>query len=53
MAELLTLSLALLALTGLPQFWLWRSTGLFLAYWVLNAIAVVQTCVAGLSPVAL
>jgi hypothetical protein len=41
-AELIVLALALLALIGLPQIWLWRYSGLFVAYWVLNAVAVVQ-----------
>jgi hypothetical protein len=40
--ELAVLTVALLALIGLPQFWLWRHAGLFVAYWVLNAIAFVQ-----------
>ena len=41
-AELAALVLALLLLIGLPQFWLWRYTGLFAAFWVLNGIAIVQ-----------
>ena len=40
--EIAALILALLLLLGLPQFWLWRYTGLFVAFWVLNAIAIVQ-----------
>jgi hypothetical protein len=40
--ELAVLGLALLLLLGLPQVWLWRYTGLFVAFWVLNAIALVQ-----------
>jgi hypothetical protein len=41
-AELAVLALALLSLIGLPQFWLWRYTGLFVAYWALNAVAFAQ-----------
>jgi len=41
-AELAAMVLALSLLIGLPQFWLWRYTGLFIAYWVLNSIALVQ-----------
>jgi len=41
-AELLVLVLALLALIGLPQVWLWQYTGLLAVYWALNAVAVVQ-----------
>lgn len=40
--EIAALVLALALLIGLPQFWLWRYTGLFVAFWVLNAIAVIQ-----------
>ncbi|MEW5959780.1 MAG: hypothetical protein AB1801_18805 [Chloroflexota bacterium] len=40
--ELGILVLALLVLIGLPQFWLWPYTGLFVVYWLLNAIAMVQ-----------
>jgi hypothetical protein len=40
--ELAATGLALLLLLGLPQVWLWRYTGLFAAFWVLNAIALVQ-----------
>lgn len=40
--ELTVLVLALLSLLGLPQFWLWRYTGLFVAYWLLNVVALVQ-----------
>lgn len=40
--EMIVLVLALLLLTGLPQLWLWRYTGLFIAYWSLNAVALVQ-----------
>jgi hypothetical protein len=39
--ELIALVLALLLLLGLPQVWLWHYTGLFVAFWVLNAIALV------------
>jgi hypothetical protein len=41
-AELAALALALLSLIGLPQLWLWRYTGLFIAYWLLTAVALVQ-----------
>jgi hypothetical protein len=40
--EIAALILALGLLLGLPQFWLWRYTELFVAFWVLNAIAVIQ-----------
>jgi len=40
--EIGALILAGLLLIGLPQCWLWRYTGLFVAFWVLNAIAVTQ-----------
>jgi hypothetical protein len=40
--EIAALILALLVMIGLPQFWLWRRTGLFILYWVLNGIALVQ-----------
>jgi hypothetical protein len=40
--ELAVLAVAFLALMGLPQIWLWRYTGLFVAYWVLSIVAVVQ-----------
>jgi hypothetical protein len=40
--ELVAMSLGLLALLGLPQPWLWGHTGLFIAYWVLTGIALVQ-----------
>ena len=36
------IALALASLIGLPQFWLWRYTGLFIAFGVLNGIALVQ-----------
>jgi hypothetical protein len=42
MVELAILAVALLVLIGLPQFWLWRHTGLFVVYWTLNAMALVQ-----------
>lgn len=41
-AELAVVVLALLLLMGLPQAWLWQYTGLFVAYWVLNAVGLVQ-----------
>jgi hypothetical protein len=40
--EIGALILAGVLLMGLPQFWLWRYAGLFVAFWVLNAIAVIQ-----------
>jgi hypothetical protein len=40
--EITALVLALALLLGLPQFWLWRHTGLFVTFWALNAIAVIQ-----------
>jgi hypothetical protein len=40
--ELAVLGLALLLLLGLPQIWLWQFTGLFLAFWLLTAIALIQ-----------
>ncbi len=40
--EIIVLVLALLLLIGLPQFWLWRYTGLCVIYWLLNAVALVQ-----------
>lgn len=40
--ELIVLGLALLGLIGLPQLWLWRYVGLFIAYWVLNVVALTQ-----------
>jgi hypothetical protein len=40
--ELVATGLALLLLLGLPQVWLWRYTWSFIAFWALNAIALVQ-----------
>lgn len=40
--ELAALGVALVALIGLPQGWLWRVPGLFAAYWVLTAVALVE-----------
>ncbi|MCK4858342.1 MAG: hypothetical protein KAT58_10265 [candidate division Zixibacteria bacterium] len=40
--EMAVLVLALLLLIGLPQFWLWRYTGWFIAFWALSGIALVQ-----------
>jgi hypothetical protein len=40
--ELGALGLSFLLLFGLPQVWLWRYAGLFVAYWALSAIAFVQ-----------
>jgi hypothetical protein len=41
-AEIAVVGLALLWLLGLPQIWLWRSLGVFIAFWVLSAVAVFQ-----------
>ena len=41
-AELMTLIVLGLLLIGLPQFWLWRHTGLFITHWLLIAVALVQ-----------
>jgi hypothetical protein len=40
--ELLALLVAFLLLMGLPQLWLWRYSGLFVAYWSWSAIALVE-----------
>ncbi len=40
--EVSVLVLAGLLLVGLPQFWLWRHTGMFIAHWMLIAVALVQ-----------
>ena len=40
--EIVALALAGLLIMGLPQFWLWRYLGLFIAHWVLMAVALVQ-----------
>jgi len=40
--ELGVLGLALLLLLGLPQGWLWQRPTLFVAYWLLTAIALVE-----------
>ncbi len=40
--EIAALVLAMLLLIGLPQFWLWQYTELFIAFWVLFAIAAIQ-----------
>ncbi len=40
--EMTVMILALLTLVGFPQFWLWQYRGLFIAYWLLFAIALVQ-----------
>ncbi len=40
--EMTVLVLALLMLLGFLQFWLWRYMGLFIAHWLLNAVALVQ-----------
>lgn len=39
--ELAVVVVALLLLLGMPQVWLWRYPGLFIAFWVLSAIAVI------------
>jgi hypothetical protein len=41
-AEVAVVILALLWLLGLPQVWLWQTPVLFVAFWVLNTIAVIQ-----------
>jgi hypothetical protein len=41
-AELMTIVALGLLLIGLPQFWLWRYTGLFIAHWLLIVVALVQ-----------
>jgi hypothetical protein len=41
-AEWTTLGVAMLALMGLPQLWLWQMPGLFVTYWVLTGIAVIE-----------
>ncbi len=40
--ELAAVGLALLLLMGLPQLWLWQYRGLFVAFWLLNAVAMIQ-----------
>ena len=40
--EIAALGLMGLLLVGPPQFWLWQYTGLFIAFWVLFAIAAIQ-----------
>ena len=40
--ELAITGLALILLIGLPQAWLFRYIGLFVAFWVMTAIAVIQ-----------
>lgn len=41
-AEYAALGIALAALIGVPQPWLWAEPGLFAAYWVLTGIALVE-----------
>jgi hypothetical protein len=41
-AEIAAVGLALLWLLGLPQVWLWRTPLWFVAFWLLNAVAVAQ-----------
>lgn len=41
-AEIAVVGVGLLLLMGLPQIWLWRYTGLFVAFWALTAVALVQ-----------
>jgi hypothetical protein len=41
-AELAAVVLGLLWLLGLPQPWLWTRPGLAVAFWLLNAVAVLQ-----------
>jgi hypothetical protein len=40
--EIAALILALLPIIALPQFWLWQSKSLFIIYWLLIAIALIQ-----------
>ena len=40
--ELAILVVALLALIGFPQLWLWRYPGWFLVYWALTGVALLQ-----------
>jgi len=40
--DLAVTGLALALLIGMPQFWLYRYFGLFIAFWVMTAIAVIQ-----------
>jgi hypothetical protein len=40
--EIIVTGIALLLLIGLPQIWLWQYTGLFITFWVLIGIAVIQ-----------
>lgn len=40
--EVAVVVVTLLWLLGLPQIWLWRWLGLFVAFWLLNAVAVLQ-----------
>jgi hypothetical protein len=40
--ELGILGVVLLLLFGLPQFWLWQYPKLFIAFWILSAIAFMQ-----------
>lgn len=41
-AELTAMMLAMLILIGFPQYWLWQHTALFIAFWVLTGIALIQ-----------
>ncbi|MBN1563464.1 MAG: hypothetical protein JXA10_06485 [Anaerolineae bacterium] len=41
-AEYSVLGITLALIIGLPQIWLWQHTGLFVAFWVLTGIGLVQ-----------
>ncbi len=41
-AEWATLAVTALAWIGLPQVWLWQLPGLFVAYWLLTGVALVE-----------
>jgi len=41
-AEIAVVAVALLWLLGLPQIWLWRTPIWLVAFWILNAIAVLE-----------
>ena len=40
--DFLILGVSVLLLIGLPQFWLWHAPRMFVAYWILTGIALVQ-----------
>lgn len=41
-SEYATLGIALALIIGLPQIWLWQSMGLFVVFWALTGIGLVQ-----------